>query len=119
MGDKVHSLTANSRNTVRRFASRQRAALLFAVIQGTCALSPELQNILIQIPIAGIVLFQTFRFLDHIKTHNDRMFEFLARQSEINREFLAAQRVANNEATGRLAEEIKTLRLELAKEYEK
>ena len=72
-------------------------------------------NLLIQIPLAGIIVFLTIRFLDHLKELNKSMLEFISKESETNRAFLKTQREQMNESVGRLAEEIKTLRIELAK----
>ena len=76
-------------------------------------MTPELTNLLIQIPLAGIVLFLTLQFLKHLEVLNKSTLDFLSKQSEINREFIAMQRTQMNESLGRLAEEIKSLRIEL------
>jgi len=74
-------------------------------------------NLLLQIPLAGIVVFLTVRFLMHLEKMNANLFAFLAKESETNREFLKVQREQMNESIGRLAEEIKTLRIKIAAKY--
>jgi hypothetical protein len=73
-------------------------------------------NLLLQIPLAGIVVFLTIRFLKHLENVNKTMLEFIEKQEETNREFLQAQRQQMNEAIGRLAEEIKANKYDTIKE---
>lgn len=74
-------------------------------------MNQEIVNLLIQIPLAGVIVFMTLQFLKHLETLNRNTLDFLAQQAQINREFLATQRIQTNESLGRLAEEIKTLRI--------
>lgn len=55
-------------------------------------------NLLMQIPLAGIVVFVVVLFLRYLKEEAER-----------TRSFLAEQRTQNNIATARLAEEIKLI----------
>jgi hypothetical protein len=71
-------------------------------------------NLLVQIPLAGIVVFLTLRFLIHLEKMNSNLFIFLSKEAETNREFLKTQREQMNQSIGRLAEEIKSLRINIA-----
>jgi hypothetical protein len=71
-------------------------------------------NLLVQIPLAGIVVFLTLRFLIHLEKMNSNLFMFLSKEAETNREFLKTQREQMNQSIGRLAEEIKSLRINIA-----
>ena len=79
-------------------------------------MTAEILGLITQIPLAGIVLFLTIRFLEHLDKGNKIMLDFLGRQAETNREFLQAQREQVNLSLARLAEEIKGMRIELAKQ---
>jgi hypothetical protein len=71
-------------------------------------------NLLVQIPLAGIVVFLTLRFLIHLEKMNSNLFIFLSKEAETNREFLKTQREQMNQSIGRLAEQIKSLRINIA-----
>lgn len=84
-------------------------------------------SLLIQIPLAGLVVFLTIRFLEHLKQIQDQYqttikemhketLTFAADQANVNREFLKVQREQMNESIARLAEELKTTRLEVIRE---
>lgn len=67
-------------------------------------------NLLLQIPLAGIVVVVVVLFLRHLDANTARMMHFIEEQETSNRAFLREQRDASNEAIGRLAEEIKATR---------
>lgn len=71
-------------------------------------------NLLLQIPLAGVVVFVVIVFLKHLRDVTTQMITFIGQQAETNRQFLATQREQMNTALGRMAEEIKHLREDLA-----
>jgi len=71
-------------------------------------------NLLLQIPLAGVVVLVVILFLKHLKETNSQMVTFIGQQSEVNRQFLATQREQMNAAIGRMADEIKLMREDLA-----
>lgn len=71
-------------------------------------------NLLLQIPLAGVVVFVVVVFLRHLRETNTQMIGFIGQQSEVNRQFLATQREQMNAAIGRMADEIKLMREDLA-----
>lgn len=71
-------------------------------------------NLLLQIPLAGVVVFVVVLFLRHLKETNSQMINFIGQQSEVNRQFLQTQREQTNAAIGRMADEIKLMREDLA-----
>lgn len=71
-------------------------------------------NLLLQIPLAGVVVLVVVLFLKHLKETNSQMVTFIGQQSEVNRQFLATQREQMNAAIGRMADEIKLMREDLA-----
>jgi len=71
-------------------------------------------NLLLQIPLAGVVVFVVVVFLRHLQATNKEMIDFIGQQSEVNRQFLATQREQMNSAIGRMADEIKMMREDLA-----
>lgn len=72
-------------------------------------------NLLLQIPLAGVIVYVVYIFLQYIQRMFDKMMTFMKEQAEINRDFLKTQREQENEALARLAEEQKITREELAK----
>ena len=80
-------------------------------------MNDSIVNLLVQIPLAGIIVFLTMKFLEHLRDLNTNLFEFLSKEAETNRQFLKTQREQMNESVGRLAEEIKTLRVQLAEKH--
>lgn len=78
-------------------------------------LSQELINLLLQIPLAGVVVVVVVLFLRYLEKNTNQMVDFMKQQADTNREFLKSQREQTNEAIGRLAEEQKSMREELAK----
>ncbi len=78
-------------------------------------MSDTVINLLLQIPLAGVVVFVVVLFLRHLEKSTSAMMTFMTAQEESNREFLKAQREANNTAIARLAEEIKGVREGMAK----
>jgi len=75
-------------------------------------MTPEIINVLIQIPLVGAFIWFTLRLSDiHQKerTARDAAWQaWLTDQNMQMREFLAEQRSASNGALARLAEEIKS-----------
>lgn len=71
-------------------------------------------NLLLQIPLAGVVVVVVILFLRHLKDTSAQMIAFIGQQSEVNRQFLATQREQTNAAIGRMADEIKLMREDLA-----
>lgn len=71
-------------------------------------------NLLLQIPLAGVVVFVVVLFLRHLKETTSQMITFIGQQSEVNRQFLQTQREQMNAAIGRMADEIKMMREDLA-----
>jgi hypothetical protein len=67
-------------------------------------------NLLLQIPLAGVVVFVVVVFLKHLRETQTQMISFMSQQAETNRQFLATQREQMNAAIGRMAEELKLLR---------
>lgn len=72
-------------------------------------------NLLLQIPLAGVIVYVVYIFLQYIQRMFDKMMAFMKEQAEINREFLQSQREQSNQAIARLAEEQKLMRAEQAK----
>lgn len=77
-------------------------------------MSESTVNLLLQIPLAGVVVFVVIVFLKHLKETNTQMITFIGQQAEVNRQFLATQREQMNVAIGRMADEIKMMREDLA-----
>lgn len=73
-------------------------------------------NLLLQIPLAGVVAFVVIVFLKHLKETTTQMIEFMSQQAETNRLFLATQREQMNQAISRMAEELKMMREDFAEE---
>jgi hypothetical protein len=71
-------------------------------------------NLLLQIPLAGVVVVVVLVFLKHLKETTSQMINFLAQQAETNRQFLHTQREQMNASIGRMADEIKLLREDMA-----
>jgi|GEM_PF-2491440 len=71
-------------------------------------------NLLLQIPLAGVVVVVVILFLRHLKDTSAQMINFIGQQSEVNRQFLATQREQTNAAIGRMADEIALMREDLA-----
>jgi hypothetical protein len=73
-------------------------------------MSESTVNLLLQIPLAGVVVVVVLVFLRHLKETTAQMITFLAQQAETNRLFLQTQREQMNASIGRMADEIKLLR---------
>lgn len=72
-------------------------------------------NLLLQIPLAGVVVVVVVLFLRYLEKMIQQMIIFMQQQADTNREFLKAQREQTNGAIGRLAEEQKVMSGELSK----
>jgi hypothetical protein len=79
-------------------------------------MSDQVINLLLQIPLAGVVAFVVIVFLKHLRETTTQMIDFMAQQAETNRQFLATQREQMNQAIGRMAEELKLMREDFAEE---
>jgi uncharacterized membrane protein (DUF106 family) len=78
-------------------------------------MSDQVINLLIQIPLAGVVVVVVVLFQKSQEKQTQQMLDFMKEQADNNREFLRTQREQNNAALARLAEEQKETREELAK----
>ena len=78
------------------------------------SMSESALNLLLQIPLAGVVVFVVVVFLRYLREMTSQMLTFMSEQAETNRKFLATQRQQMNEAIGRMAEEIKLMRIEVS-----
>ncbi len=67
-------------------------------------------TLLLQIPLAGVVVYVVWLFLQYMRQTQQEMMAFIKQQEISNHDFLREQREASNEATARLAEEIKATR---------
>jgi len=79
-------------------------------------MSEAVVTLLMQVPLAGVVAFVVWMFLDHVRKSEDRqdaaqkrMIEFLTIQEEANRIFLREQREQNSIAVNRLADQMGNL----------
>lgn len=79
-------------------------------------MSDQVINLLLQIPLAGVVVFVVIVFLKYLEKMIGQMIMFMDHQAETNRQFLSTQREQMNNAIGRLAEELKLMREEHAEE---
>jgi hypothetical protein len=68
-------------------------------------------NLLMQIPLAGIVVVVVLLFLNYLNKAEDRNRTYFKEIEERSLVFIREQREANNLATARLAEEIKSITL--------
>jgi len=66
-------------------------------------------NLLLQIPLAGVVVLVVVLFLKYQEKMVNQMITFMQQQADTNREFLKTQREQTNSAISRLAEEQKVL----------
>lgn len=78
--------------------------------------TPTWVSLALQIPLALVIVFLVIRFLDHMKQIHESTLKFIEAQATVNREFLGTQRQQMNEAITRLAEEIKTSKIDTVKE---
>lgn len=89
-------------------------------------MSEQVITLLLQIPLAGVVVVVVWMFQrsqERIAEKNaeaqnaqtQQLLDFMNQQADVNREFLKTQREQTNQALGRLAEEQKNTREELAK----
>lgn len=77
-------------------------------------MSDSVINLLLQIPLAGVVVFVVVLFLRFLEKNTQQMITFMQQQSDTNREFLKTQREQTNSAISRLAEEQKEMREQVA-----
>lgn len=77
-------------------------------------MSEQIINLLLQIPLAGVVVIVVVLFLRHLERVTGQMITFMDEQANVNREFLKTQREQFSDGLGRLAEEIKQTRIETA-----
>jgi hypothetical protein len=73
-------------------------------------------NLALQIPLALVIVFLTIQFLRHLREESKAHRDWIARESEISREFIRTQNDSHNQALARLAEEQKAVRLETIRE---
>lgn len=73
-------------------------------------------NLLLQIPLAGVVAFVVWMFLKHLRQSEERqdnaqtrMIQFLGQQEENNRVFMREQNEIHANGMARLADEIKNI----------
>lgn len=79
-------------------------------------LSEPVINLLLQIPLAGVVAFVVWMFLKHLRQSEERqdqaqtrMIEFLGQQEENNRSFMKEQNSIHAAGMARMADEIKNI----------
>ncbi len=77
-------------------------------------------NLLLQIPLAGVVAFVVWMFLKHLRQSEERqdnaqtrMIEFLGTQEENNRLFMREQNEIHAAGMARMADEVKNISLEV------
>ena len=70
----------------------------------------------LQIPLALVIVFLTIYFLKHLQESTTKMLDFMQKQSDKNQEFLSVQQTQNRESLSRLAEEIKSSKIDMVKE---
>lgn len=77
-------------------------------------------NLLLQIPLAGVVAFVVWMFLKHLRQSEERqdhaqtrMIEFLSVQEENNRLFMREQNELHAAGMARMADEVKAINLEV------
>lgn len=78
-------------------------------------MSEAIINLLLQIPLAGVVVVVVVVFLKFLKDYYTAMIAYLTDQEKTTHEFLREQREQTNIAIGRLAEEMKTVSQEVAR----
>lgn len=89
-------------------------------------MNEQVITLLLQIPLAGVVVVVVWMFqrsqeriaeknADSQQKQTQQLLDFMNQQADVNREFLRTQRDQTNQALGRLAEEQKSTREELAK----
>lgn len=73
-------------------------------------------NLLLQIPLAGVVAFVVWMFLKHLRESEERqdhaqtrMIEFLGQQEEKSRSFMKEQNAVHAAGMARMADEIKNI----------
>lgn len=69
-----------------------------------------------QIPLALLLAILTIYFLRHLKDTQKDMLDFMKSQADQNQKWYEAQQSQNRESLGRLAEEIKSNKVETMKE---
>jgi len=72
-------------------------------------------TLLLQIPLAGVVVVVVVLFLKFLRDYYTAMIAYLGDQEKATHSFLREQREQTNEAVGRLAEEMKGVAQEVAR----
>jgi hypothetical protein len=78
-------------------------------------MSQDMINLLLQIPLAGVVVVVVIVFLRFIAQYNTGMMSFLSSQTASMQSFIKEQRLASNESIEQLAAEIKGISQEVAR----
>lgn len=84
-------------------------------------------NLALQVPLALVLVFMVVQFLKFIREMVGKFLETMSKQDEVNRKFIEDQQQLNrefisksqessNQAIGRLAEELKSNRVDTVKE---
>lgn len=73
-------------------------------------------NLALQIPLALVIVVLVVYFLRYLEKMAAAVLDFLKQQSDVNREFMRTQQEMHNQAIARLAEEIKSHRVDTVKE---
>lgn len=71
-------------------------------------------NLLLQIPLAGVVVVVVVLFLKFLERNTQQMITFMQQQADTNREFLKTQREQTNATIARLTEEQKEMTARMA-----
>jgi 5-bromo-4-chloroindolyl phosphate hydrolysis protein len=71
-------------------------------------------NLLLQIPLAGVVVVVVVLFLKFLERNTQQMITFMQQQADTNREFLKTQREQTNATIAGLAEEQKEMTARMA-----
>jgi hypothetical protein len=83
-------------------------------------MSDAIINLLLQIPLAGVVVIVVIVFLNHLEKSNtrqdaaqERLIAFLGKQEESSRDFLREQRLASDETINKLANKVDAISVEV------
>ena len=85
-------------------------------------MSDTVINLLLQIPLAGVVVFVVVVFLNHLDKSNvrqdaatQRMLDFLSVQEQLNRDFLKEQREESAQSLSNFGERLEKVSAEVAR----